>query len=103
MATDSNSVSVHRTLQGTVADTVTITQVWDRLRITNRDVTYGQDLWVIAGATPTLTAALNGSHYIPAGCSIEIDYGSQGVLQVVGSSNPYSVEGVTTVADSRGL
>ena len=103
VATASNYRSVHGTLVSTGVDTVTISGVWDRIRITNRETLFGRPMWAIGGSDTTLTAGLNGSYYIPAGCSIEIDYGNGGVVQLVGDRNAYSVEGVTTLVDSRGL
>jgi hypothetical protein len=97
VATDSDSVSVHRTLSGSTPDVITITQAFDRIRVTNR--TDGATLWAQPGNLPSLTAAAKGSSYIPPGGWVEFDYASQGVVSVVGTSNDYSVEGLTRAED----
>jgi hypothetical protein len=97
MATDSHAKSVHNTLSGTTADTVTITG-FDRIQIINRDA---EDLlYVSYNSTDTPTtavAAADGTDVVLPLGFIEVDANGTegGAVSVVGDGGAYSVVGVS--------
>lgn len=94
MATDTHAKSVHNTLTGTTADTVTITD-YDVVDIVNRDS--DEPLWVRyeGDASPTTAvAAADGTDYVAPGGFLRVDAGKGGI-SIVGNGNAYSVVGVS--------
>lgn len=97
MATETHAKSIHATLTGTTADTVTITG-YDVVDIINRSAT--EPLWVRyeGDASPTVAvAAADGTDYVAPGGFLRIDAGGTdgGKISVVGNGNAYSVVGVS--------
>lgn len=103
MATYDDVKSEHQTLSGTTADTVKLTQFWDHIEVSNRDL--GTALYVSqTDATPTSAEA--GTTYIGPGetkilRAVNQAGGTAGststpphIVYVVGNSNAYSVEGI---------
>jgi hypothetical protein len=95
MATDSAVRSVTNTLTTTLADTVTITQAWPSVDITNHSssaILYFR----VDGSTAVAAADNNG--VILSGQSkvvaLPINSSGQGVVSVIGSGNIYTIEGV---------
>lgn len=95
MATDSAIRSVTNTLTTTVADTVTLTQPWPAIEVTNYDTT--NTLWVRQDGTTAVASADNNTP-IAAGTSkiLSASITSSGthVVSVVGSGGSYTIEGV---------
>lgn len=102
MATDSAIRSVTNTFSTTVADTITLTQIWPAVEITNHDTT--NPIYVSMDGTNAPTAAVaeaDNRTMIPAGSSKvlkaiprrDINPGTV-VLSLVGSGGKYTVEGV---------
>lgn len=94
MATDTAVKSVHNTLSGTTADTVTITG-YERVAIINRTGTSPLYVAYEGDASPTTAvAAANDTDVVMPGGFIEVDTG-QGGISIVGDGNAYSVVGVS--------
>lgn len=94
MATETHAKSIHATLSGTTADTVTITG-YDLVDIINRSSS--EALWVAyeGDASPTTAvAAADGTDYVAPGGFLRVDAGKGGI-SVVGNGNAYSVVGVS--------
>lgn len=95
MATDSAVRSVSNTLTTTVADTITLTQAWPAIEVTNADTT--NDVWVRQDGTTAVALADNCTK-VPAGTSKTIRASVTGsgtvVISIVGSGGAYSIEGV---------
>lgn len=95
MATETHAKSIHATLTGTTADTVTITG-YDVVDIINRSAT--EPLWVRyeGDASPTTAvAAADGTDYVAPNGFLRVDAG-QGGISIVGNGNAYSVVGVSS-------
>lgn len=95
MATDSAVRSVSNTLSTTVADTVTLTQAWPAIEVTNADAT--NDVWVRQDGTTAVALADNNTR-VPAGTSkvISASVSSAGtiIVSIVGNGGGYTIEGV---------
>lgn len=95
MATDSAVRSVTNTLTTTVADTVTITQAWPGIDVTNHSTTANlyvrYDGTTAVGAADGTTVLLPGQSKVLAG---SVNSSGQHVISLVGSANLYTVEGV---------
>lgn len=104
MATDNVVKSAFNTLSGSTADTVNLTQWWDRIEISNTGTTAMYATF--NGTTPTVAA--DGTEIIEAGTTKIFSAGIQNgagvvgsttapchVVKVVGSSNTYGVIGVS--------
>lgn len=95
MATDSAVRSVSNTLTTTVADTITLTQGWPAIEVTNGDDT--NILWVRQDG---VTAVANADNATPIAVSsskiLKSSPTSAGthVISVVGSGGAYTIEGV---------
>lgn len=100
MATDSAVRSVTNTLSTTVADTVTLTQAWPAVEITNHDATnniyFRQDGTTAVGSADGCTVVLPGSKLVTKACiNVSASTGaSSTVISIVGSGNVYTIEGV---------
>jgi hypothetical protein len=98
-ATHTAELTQHATLSTTTIDSVTLTGPCTRVRIYN-GAAAGTDLWVtISNVTGTLPAdpvsGADGTYRI-AGVSSRYFYGRRGMsVKLLGSANPYSVEGET--------
>lgn len=94
MATDTDAKSVHNTLSGTTADTVTITG-YEVVDIINRSQTEPLYVRYEGDAAPTTAVAeANGTDHVAPGGFLRVDTG-QGGVSIVGNGNPYSVVGVS--------
>ena len=103
MATPSNAHSVHATLSGTTADTVTIGTAGIRLlsvEVGNPSASAAILYFTISRsptAPTTAVSAANGTDYVLPGSTLTIDFNDAYVdictLSVVGSANAYSVVG----------
>ncbi len=95
MATDSAVRSVSNSLTTTVADTVTITQAWPAISVTNADTT--NDAWVRYDGTTAVALADNNTR-VPAGTTVilagSVNSSGQHVISIVGSGGGYTIEGV---------
>lgn len=95
MATDSAVRSVTNTLTTTVADTVTLTQAWPSVDVTNHSTDTA--MYIRYDGT-TAVGGADGTTVILAGQSKVIQGGLTGagtiVISVVGSGNTYTIEGV---------
>lgn len=95
MATDSAVRSVTNTLSGTTADTVTLTQPWPAISVTNADTV--NDAWVRLDGTAASASADNNSR-IPAGSTVilqgSVNDADQMVVSIVGDGGGYTIEGV---------
>ena len=95
MATDSAVRSVTNTLTTTVADTITLTQAWPAIEVTNYDAS--NTLWVRQDGTTAVADADNATP-IQAGTSkilsASVKEDGQIVVSVVGSGGSYTIEGV---------
>lgn len=96
MATDSDLKSVHLTLSGTTADTITLTQLWDRVEVGNEHDTV--DLFVRMDGVTAVSDADGSTRIGPNETKILHpihDWTNKRiVISVVGNANPYSIEGV---------
>lgn len=99
MATDSALKSVTNTLSTTVADRITLTQLWPAVEVTNHDVADFCYVLCDGTATPTAVAQANNTTVVPPGTTKLIrvspaapDYTTI-VLSIVGDGGIYSVEG----------
>ena len=97
MATGSAVRSVTNTLSSTTADTITLTQRWPAVEITNHDAT--TPLYVrLDGTTPVAEA--DGTTVVPAGATKILKATVSGsdvtgtAVGVVGDGNTYTIEGV---------
>src|SRR5687767_13804926 len=105
MATDSATKSVHNTLSGTTADTITITGGATEVHVLNRAASGGADMYASCAfgtASPAApTAPADNTEYIaPGGLCMFTSTGSVDVtvvVQVVGNGNDYSVIGYNPV------
>lgn len=97
MATDSAVRSVSNTLTTTVADTITLTQAWPSIRVTNSDAS--NILWVRQDGTTAVALADNASP-VPVSSSrifrTSLTSAGTSVISVVGSGGAYIVEGVNS-------
>lgn len=95
MATDSALRSVTNTLTTTVADTITITQAWPAIAVTNHDasdfVYFRQDGTTAVAAADNTTVVLPGTTVIRAA---SVNSSNQIVVSIVGDGGAYTVEGV---------
>lgn len=95
MATDSAVRSVTNTLSGTTADTVTLTQPWPAIEVTNRDT--DTVIWVRQDGT-TAVADANNATPIAASSSkiLSASISSAGtiIVSIVGDGGGYTIEGV---------
>lgn len=97
MATATHAKSVHNTLTGTTADTVTITG-YDVVQVINRDS--ADLLYVSYDGTDSPTVAVaeaDGTDVVLPGGYIEFDAGGTdgGAISVVGDGGAYSVVGIS--------
>lgn len=95
MATDSAIRSVSNTLTTTVADTITLTQLWPSIQVTNSDAT--NILWVRQDGVTAVALADNNTPIAPSSSQIlasSPNSAGQHVISVVGSGGAYTVEGV---------
>lgn len=94
MATYSEIHAKHATLSGTTADSVTITNKYPYLEIINRDTETALYVSAVPDGTPTTAvSAADDTLYVPPSGSKVIRRPAGGAISVVGSANPYSVEG----------
>lgn len=95
MATDTHAKSVHNTLTGTTADTVTITG-YDVVDIINRTGTAPLYVRYEGDASPTTAVAeADGTDVVMPGGFLRVDAGMGGI-SIVGDGNAYSVVGVSS-------
>ncbi len=95
MATDSAVRSVSNTLSGTTADTVTLTQPWPAIEVTNSDAT--DILWVRQDGTTAVALADNNTPIAPSSSKIlsaSVNSSGQHVISIVGDGGAYTIEGV---------
>lgn len=95
MATDSAIRSVSNTLTTTAADTVTLTQPWPSIEITNVDT--ASRLWVRQDGVTAVALADNATPIEPSTSKIlsaSLNSAGQHVISIVGSGNAYTIEGV---------
>ncbi len=95
MATDSAVRSVSNTLTTTVADTITLTQAWPAIEVTNSDSS--NILWVRQDGTTAVALADNNTPIAPSSSKIlagSVTSAGTHVISVVGSGGAYTVEGV---------
>lgn len=95
MATDSAVRSVSNTLTTTVADTITLTQAWPAIEVTNSDDT--NILWVRQDGVTAVALADNATPIAPSTSKIlaaSVNSAGQHVISVVGSGGAYTIEGV---------
>lgn len=95
MATDSAIRSVSNTLSGTTADTVTLTQPWSAIEVTNSDTT--NILWVRQDGVTAVAAADNATPIAPSSSKIisaSVSTTGTHVISVVGNGGGYTIEGV---------
>lgn len=95
MATDSAARSVTNTLTSTTADTVTITQTYPAIAVTNHDasdfVYFRQDGTTAVAAANECTVVLPGTTVIRAA---NPNSSGQIVVSIVGDGGAYTIEGV---------
>ena len=95
MATDSAARSVTNTLTTTVADTITITQGWEAIAVTNHDAT---DVIYFRMDGTTAVAAANDTTPVLAATTViraaSTNASGQIVVSIVGDGGTYTVEGV---------
>lgn len=95
MATDSAVRSVTNTLSGTTADTITLTQAWPAVAVTNHDATdivyFRQDGTTAVAAANNTTVVLPGAT-VTSSASVNED--GDIVVSLVGDGGTYTVEGV---------
>ena len=97
MATDSGVRSVTNTFSTTVADTVTLTQAWPYIAITNHDATNA--VYVrFDGTTPVAEANENAVVRVSSTRVFHAPINSAGqvVVGLVGSGGKYTVEGLAS-------
>lgn len=95
MATDSAARAVTNTLTTTVADTITLTQPWEAIAVTNHDsadtIYFRQDGTTAVAAANDCTVVLAGQTVIRAS---SVTGSNTCVISVVGDGGLYTVEGV---------
>jgi hypothetical protein len=95
MATDSAVRSVTNTLTTTTADTVTLTQPWPAIAVTNYDsadiLYFRQDGTTAVGAANNTTVVMPGTT-VTAQASVNDD--DEIVVSIVGDGGVYTIEGV---------
>lgn len=100
MATDHATKSVTNTFSTTVADTITLDQLWPYVEITNHDGTNNMFASMDGTATPTAALAdADNQTVIRPGTTrtlraLPVAGGTTIVVSVVGSGGKYTVEGV---------
>ena len=98
MATDSAVRSVTNTLSTTVADSITLTQPWPAIDVTNHNTTNNlyvrQDGTTAVGAADGTTVILPGQSKVLAPMLYSTGPTVPHFLSVVGSGNVYTIEGV---------
>lgn len=95
MATDSASRSVTNTFTGTTADTITLTQGWAAVAVTNHDV--ADVVYFRWDGTTAVAAADNAIPVLPGVTVIRAvgpNSAGQIVVSIVGDGGTYTVEGV---------
>ena len=97
MATDSAVRSVTNTLTGTTADTVTISQLWPAIEVTNHDATTA--LYVRQDGTTAVAEADGTTTIMPSQSKVlasQVTNTAPTVhtISIVGNSNKYTIEGV---------
>ena len=98
MASYTPTVSCHKTLTTTTADTITIGQGFAAVEVINRDtadfiyITYGSAAADVAAPV----AEADGTLVIPPGNTLTLDANNRGgfVVKIVGDGGGYSVQGV---------
>lgn len=90
MATDSAVQSVTNTLTSTTADTITLTQKWDYIEITNWDTSV--TMYFRQDGTTAVADADNTIPVFPLQ-SVRVKFGN-GTISVVGNANKYTVAGL---------
>ena len=103
MATYDARKSEHQTLSSTTADTVKLTQWWERVEIVNRSASTAL---YFSQTDNTPTSAEENTEYVAPGSSVVVDAVNQDggvagsttnpchVLYIVGDGNAYSVTGL---------
>lgn len=96
MATDSAIRSVTNTLSGTTADTITLTQAWPAIEVTNQDAS----IWIyLRQDGTTAVSEADNTTPIPPGSSKVLDSSVTSlntiVISIVGNGNKYTIEGVS--------
>lgn len=95
MATDSAVRSVTNTLTTTVADTITLTQAWRAIEVTNHDAS---DLLYLRQDGTTAVASADGTSVVlPASSKVlaaSVNGSGQIVVSIVGDGGTYTIEGV---------
>lgn len=100
MATDSAVRSVTNTLSGTTADTVTLTQAWPAIEVTNHDaadlIYFRQDGTTAVAAADNTTLVLPGQTKVVKSVinRSESTGASTSVISIVGDGGVYTIEGV---------
>lgn len=98
MATDSAVRSLTNTLSTTVADSITLTQPWPAIDVTNHDSTNSlyvrQDGTTAVGSADGCTVILPGQSKVLAPMLRSTGASVPHFLSIVGSGNVYTVEGV---------
>lgn len=94
MATDSDARSVTRTLTSTTADTITLTQPYEAIEVTNHDA--ADTLYVRWDGATAVAAAKGTTPILPASPKvIRVGNNASGVVvSVVGDGGIYTIEGV---------
>lgn len=96
MATDSAVRSVTNALTTTVADTITLLQLWPAIEVTNHDDT--EFLYIRQDGTTAVGSADNTTPIAPGTSKIlssSPNSAGQHVISIVGSGNTYTIEGVS--------
>ena len=108
MASYSDAKSVHETLTGTTVDTVTLSQFWDAVEITNHDsstplyvrfdaqnpTSGGEGSWVVPRAASKTFKTSDGVSNWAAGVAGSTAEATAPIrVRIVGNNNAYSVEG----------
>lgn len=95
MATDSAVRSVTNTLTTTTADTVTLTQPWPAIAVTNYDTA---DIVYFRQDGTTAVAAANNTTVVMPGTTVTAAASVTGsgtvVVSIVGDGGTYTIEGV---------
>lgn len=95
MATDSAVRSVTNTLSGTTADTVTLTQAWPAIEVTNYDST--NSVGVRQDGTTAVANADNVTMIPPSTSKVisaSVTTSGTIVVSIVGNGGSYTIEGV---------
>lgn len=95
MATDTAATSVTNTLSGTTADTITLTNGWDAIEVTNHDATN----WIyLRQDGTTAVAEADNTTPVPPSTSKVLAAAknsvNDNVISIVGNGNKYTIEGV---------